>query len=120
MSEAEYLTVQEALTAVLAGVSVLPAEQVPLLDALGRVLAQDVVAQNNLPPSRTHLWTVTPSLPPIWLGPARANPATLRVIGNVAAGAVQRCGGATRNGRTHHDRCPTASGCRRRRPCGRY
>ena len=50
MSEAEYLTVQEALTAVLAGVSVLPAEQVPLLAALGRVLAQDVVAKDSLPP----------------------------------------------------------------------
>lgn len=37
MSESEYLTVQEALTAVLTTISVLPAEQVPLLDALGRV-----------------------------------------------------------------------------------
>ncbi|MCA9947098.1 MAG: molybdopterin molybdenumtransferase MoeA, partial [Anaerolineales bacterium] len=50
MSDAEYLTVQEALTAVLAGVSVLPAETVPLLEALGRVLAEEVVAQDSLPP----------------------------------------------------------------------
>lgn len=50
MVDAEYLTVEQALTAVLAGVSALPAERVPLLEALGRVLAGPVVAQDNMPP----------------------------------------------------------------------
>ncbi len=50
MAESEYLTVAEALTVVLDGVSVLPAETVPLLAALGRVLAEPIVAQDSLPP----------------------------------------------------------------------
>ena len=50
MNDREYLTVAEALKAVLDGVSVLPAETVPILDALGRVLTQSVVAADSLPP----------------------------------------------------------------------
>ncbi|MCZ7673665.1 MAG: hypothetical protein M5U34_44415 [Chloroflexi bacterium] len=50
MSNKEYLTVAEALQIVLAGVSVLPAEETPILEALGRVLAQPVVAADSLPP----------------------------------------------------------------------
>ncbi|MFZ0544856.1 MAG: gephyrin-like molybdotransferase Glp [Candidatus Promineifilaceae bacterium] len=50
MAEQEYLTVEQALAAVLAGVSVLREEIVPLPDALGRVLTQPVVARDSLPP----------------------------------------------------------------------
>lgn len=50
MSDREYLTVSEALQAVLDGVSVLSAETVPILEALGRVLAEQVVAADSLPP----------------------------------------------------------------------
>lgn len=88
MSEAEYLTVQEALTAVLAGVSVLPAEQVPLLDGLGRVLAQSVVAQDSLPPFANSSMDGYALIAADLAGATSQNPATLRVIGDVAAGAV--------------------------------
>jgi molybdopterin molybdotransferase len=88
MSEAEFLTVQEALAAVLAGVSVLPAEQVPLLDGLGRVLAQSVVAQDSLPPFANSSMDGYALISGDLAGASSKNPATLRVIGDVAAGTV--------------------------------
>jgi molybdopterin molybdotransferase len=50
MTRTDDLTVAEALARVLGGVSVLPAEQVAISEALGRVLASAVVAQDDLPP----------------------------------------------------------------------
>lgn len=88
MSEAEYLTVQEALTAVLAGVSVLPAERVPLLDALGRVLAEKVVARDSLPPFANSSMDGYALIAADLNGASQQSPATLRVVGDVAAGAV--------------------------------
>lgn len=88
MSEAEYLTVQEALTAVLAGVSVLSAENVPLLDALGRVLAQDVVAHDSLPPFANSSMDGYALIAADLAEASPQSPATLRVVGDVAAGAV--------------------------------
>lgn len=88
MSEAEYLTVQEALTAVLAGVSVLPGEQVPLLEALGRVLAQDVVAQDSLPPFPNSSMDGYALIAADLANATTEAPATLRVVGDVAAGTV--------------------------------
>ncbi|MCB8981520.1 MAG: molybdopterin molybdotransferase MoeA [Ardenticatenaceae bacterium] len=88
MSEAEYLTVQQALTAVLAGVSVLPAERVSLLEGLGRVLAQDVIAQDSLPPFANSSMDGYALLAADLAGASSDNPATLRVVGDVAAGAV--------------------------------
>ena len=88
MSELEYLTVQEALTAVLAGVSVLPAEQVSLLDGLGRVLAQSVVAQASLPPFANSSMDGYALIAADLFGATSQNPVTLQVIGDVAAGAV--------------------------------
>ena len=88
MSEAEYLTVQEALTAVLAGVSVLPAEQVALLGGLGRVLAQDVVAQDSLPPFANSSMDGYALVAADLAGASQQNPAVLRVIGDVAAGIM--------------------------------
>ena len=50
MSRLEDLTVREALALVLARFAVLPAEEVALLEALGRVSAAPVVAGDDLPP----------------------------------------------------------------------
>jgi len=50
MSTQEDLTVEQALSMVLAGVEPLPSEDVPLADALGRVLAAPIVARDSLPP----------------------------------------------------------------------
>ncbi|NKQ37100.1 MAG: molybdopterin molybdotransferase MoeA [Chloroflexi bacterium] len=84
MMQAEYLTVQEALTAVLNGVSVLETETVALPEALGRVLAQPVTARDSLPPFANS------SMDGYALRAAdtASVPVTLRVIGDVAAGAM--------------------------------
>jgi molybdopterin molybdotransferase len=44
------LSVEEALERILATVQVLEPERVPILEALGRVLAEEVVADRNIPP----------------------------------------------------------------------
>ncbi len=88
MSHSEYLTVAEALSAVLSQVSVLPSETVPLLEALGRVLAEPVLARDSLPPFANASMDgyalqgedITQATP--------EHPAVLRVVGDVAAGAV--------------------------------
>ncbi len=88
MTQAEYLTVQEALTAVLAGVSILSSEKVPLLDALGRVIAQPVVAQDSLPPFANSAMDGYALRAADLTGATTENPADLQVIGDVAAGLV--------------------------------
>ena len=84
----EYLTVQEALTAVLAGVSVLPVEEVSLLDSLGRVIAQPVVAKDSLPPFANSAMDGYAMRAADLSGASEQRPATLRVIGDIAAGNV--------------------------------
>lgn len=88
MTQAEYLTVQEALTAVLAGVSVLSSEKVPLLDALGRVIAEPVVAQDSLPPFANSAMDGYAMRAADLADATAENPAELRVVGDVAAGSV--------------------------------
>lgn len=50
MSRPEDLSVAAALELVLDGFEVLPAETVPILEGLNRVLAEDVMARDSLPP----------------------------------------------------------------------
>ena len=88
MTQAEYLTVQEALTAVLAGVSVLPSERVPLLDALDRVIAERVVAKDSLPPFANSAMDGYAMRAEDLVGATESAPADLEVIGDIAAGFV--------------------------------
>jgi molybdopterin molybdotransferase len=82
------LSVAEALERVLTGVAVLGAESVPLGEALGRVLAEPVVARREIPP-----WDNS-SMDGYALRAADtetaspAHPVTLPVVGEVAAGRV--------------------------------
>ncbi len=88
MSNKEYLTVAEALQIVLAGVSVLPAEETPILEALGRVLAQPVVAADSLPPFANSSMDGY-ALRAADVGSAsKQSPVQLAVVGDVAAGNV--------------------------------
>lgn len=50
MDESQLYSVDEAVARILTGVRRLPAEQVTLLNALGRALAEDVLAPVSLPP----------------------------------------------------------------------
>jgi molybdopterin molybdotransferase len=76
------MPVAEALARVLADAKALPAETVPLNDALGRVLTQDVMALRTQPPTAVSAmdgYAVRAS-------DAAQAPVTLALIGEVAAG----------------------------------
>lgn len=85
---AEYITVQQALTAVLQGVSVLAAETVALEAALGRILAQPITARDSLPPFANSAMDGYAVRAADLAAATAASPAMLRVVGDVAAGSV--------------------------------
>jgi molybdopterin molybdotransferase len=76
------LTVADALRLVLEGAAPLPAEQAALTDAHGRVLASDVVALRTQPPQDMSAMDGYA----VRAASVAAVPATLKVIGEVAAG----------------------------------
>lgn len=88
MSSQEDLTVSQALAAVLEGVSVLPPENVPLLDALGRVLAAPVTARDSLPPFANSAMDGYAVRAADVTSAAPDGPITLRVVSDIAAGSV--------------------------------
>ena len=88
MSQTENLSVQEALTLVLGRVGVLPAEDAPLAEALGRVLAAPVVAQDALPPFANSSMDGYAVRAADVRAATTDSPVDLRVVGDVAAGAA--------------------------------
>lgn len=88
MSNREDLTVAEALKAVLDGVPVLSAEAVPILDALNRVLAESVVAADSLPPFANSSMDGYAVRADDVATACSQTPATLLVVGDIAAGSV--------------------------------
>ena len=79
MSVAALLTIDEALERVLAHTRPLPAEDVPVVEAAGRVLAADATARVDLPPFDS-------SAMDGYAVRAADTPGTLRVVGQSAAG----------------------------------
>jgi len=88
MASQEDLTVAQALTAVLDGVSILPPETVPLLEALGRVLAASVSARDSLPPFANSSMDGYALRAADIAQAAPDRPLTLRVVADIAAGFV--------------------------------
>jgi molybdopterin molybdotransferase len=86
----EYLTVDEALALVLSRVQVLPAEKVNLLDSLGRVLADDIVAIDDLPPFANSSMDGYAVLATDLIGATPTTPVQLRVVADIAAGRPSR------------------------------
>ena len=86
--QVEYLTVQEALEKVLTAVSILSPETVSLPDALHRILAEPVVAQDSLPPFANSAMDGYAMRAEDTAGATADQPVILRVAGEVAAGAV--------------------------------
>ncbi len=84
----EYLTVQEALQLVLAGVTVLPSQTMALLESLGRVLAADVVAHDNLPPFANSAMDGYAVRATDVVGAAGNAPIFLTVVADIPAGSV--------------------------------
>jgi molybdopterin molybdotransferase len=88
MATQEYLTVSEALAMVLAGVDTLPSQVVPLDDALGRVLAGPIIAQDSLPPFANSSMDGYAVRSADVQGAAVDSPVALRVLADIAAGTV--------------------------------
>ncbi|MBI3742587.1 MAG: molybdopterin molybdotransferase MoeA, partial [Chloroflexi bacterium] len=82
------ISVEEARDYILKHFSPLEPERVNLLDALDRVLAEDVVSEINVPPFNNSAMDGYAVRAEDIARAARENPITLRVIGDVAAGYV--------------------------------
>lgn len=82
------LTVEQALERILAAVDVLEAERVPILEALGRVLAEEIVADRDIPPL-TNAAMDGYAVRSADLSAGEV-PCRLRLVGQVAAGEVSK------------------------------
>jgi molybdenum cofactor synthesis domain-containing protein len=77
------LPVAEAVRIVLEHTEPLPAEKISLIDALGRVLAENIIADSDLPPfNRAQMDGYA-----VRSEDVRETPARLRIVGEAAAGA---------------------------------
>lgn len=88
MTPTDDLTVEEALARVLDGVPVLQAERLSLIEALGRVLAAPVVAQDSLPPFANSAMDGYALRAADVSGASREAPVLLQVAGDIAAGVA--------------------------------
>jgi len=82
------IEVDEARNYILEHVDPLPAEAVSLLETLDRVLAEDVVANANVPPFDNSAMDGYAVRAADTVGASRATPVTLHLVGTVAAGSV--------------------------------
>src|SRR5438876_5623005 len=78
------ISVEEALTRILAQIRPLEAEPSPLLDALERVLTEDIIAESDLPPFDNSAMDGYAVVAADTVSP----PVTLRVTGEIAAGDI--------------------------------
>ncbi len=82
------ISVEEALERILAHVHMLEPEERAVLDALGQVLAEDVVAPFSIPPLDNTAMDGYAVIAADTDGASEATPVTLRVTGELAAGYV--------------------------------
>ncbi len=80
------LTVPDALHTILADLAPLPAERVPLLDTLGRVLAEDAYSSQAIPPFTNSAMDGFAVRAADAQAASRGRPVRLAVVGQVAAG----------------------------------
>src|SRR5690606_802545 len=83
---ADMISVEDARARILERFTVLAAEETPLLDAQGLVLAEDVRAGFNIPPLANTSMDGYAVRADDTAGAAYESPRTLRVIGYLAAG----------------------------------
>lgn len=82
--------VDQALGTILAGVVPLPAEELPILDALGLVLAEEIIAQEDIPPFRNSAMDGYAVRAADLAGASQATPARLQVVAEGPAGYAPR------------------------------
>jgi molybdopterin molybdotransferase len=80
------ISIEEALERILSYVDVLPAEETPLLDALGLVVAGGITSPFDVPPLDNTAMDGYAVIAADTAGAAPDKPVSLRVIGEVAAG----------------------------------
>jgi molybdopterin molybdotransferase len=86
------ISVDQALKKVLEHVETLEAEERPILDCLGQVLAEDVFSAINIPPLDNSAMDGYAVRAADTRGASHESPRILRVVDTVAAGAVARLG----------------------------
>jgi molybdopterin molybdotransferase len=82
------ISVEQALEKILERVDILEAEERPILDCLGQVLAEDIFSSINIPPLDNSAMDGYAVRSADTRGASPDSPRTLRVIDTVAAGAV--------------------------------
>ena len=85
------LSVAEALAQILASVSSLEAEKVDLMEGLGRILAQPVIARDTLPPFANSAMDGYAVRSADVVTASRTNPIELKVVGDIPAGVWPEC-----------------------------
>jgi len=84
------ISVEEALEKILSYVNVLEPEDEPILDSLGRVLAEDVYSDIDIPPLDNSAMDGYAVRAESTKGASPSSPHILRIIGEVAAGYIAR------------------------------
>jgi molybdopterin molybdotransferase len=90
------ISVEEALRRILAAINLLEIEEKPVLDALGQVVAEDVVSNIDIPPLDNTAMDGYAVRAADTDGASEQSPVTLRVVGELAAGYL--FGGAVEPG----------------------
>ena len=90
------ISVEEALRRILATINLLEIEEKPVLDALGQVVAEDVVSSIDIPPLDNTAMDGYAVRAADTAGASEQSPVTLRVVGELAAGYL--FGGAVEPG----------------------
>lgn len=85
------ISVDQALDKILNYVDVLEAEDSPILDCLGQVLAEDVYSHLNVPPLDNSAMDGYAVRSGDTRGATRQSPRFLQVIGTVSAGSIAEC-----------------------------
>jgi molybdopterin molybdotransferase len=84
------LSVEEALQKILNAVNVLDEETVPIMESLGQVLAEDIIAEINVPPLDNSAMDGYAVRAPDTKGASENSPKILKVIDTVIAGTISK------------------------------
>ena len=84
------ISVEDALNRILNTISPLGLEKVSLLDALGRVIGEDIYAGRNIPPKDNSAMDGYALRSQDTMGATKENPVTLDVIEDIPAGYIPR------------------------------
>src|SRR2546426_934503 len=82
------ISVEEALERILSYVDVLPAQEKPLIEALGQVLDEDITSSFDIPPLDNTAMDGYAVCAADTAGASSDAPIVLRVVGEVAAGYI--------------------------------